>query len=58
VQDNGAGFDLNSRRPDGHGLANMHARAQRLGASLRVTSEPGQGSRVIATLPIVGPSET
>lgn len=53
VQDNGAGFDAASRREGGHGLANMHARANRLGASLRVTSQPGQGSRVIATLPIV-----
>jgi signal transduction histidine kinase len=57
VQDNGAGFDSDSRRDGGHGLANMHARAQRLGASLRVTSQPGQGSRVIATLPIVGSTE-
>jgi signal transduction histidine kinase len=54
VQDNGRGFDAGSRRDGGHGLANMHARAKRLGASLRVTSEAGQGSRVIATLPIVG----
>lgn len=53
VQDNGTGFDPRARRAGGHGLANMHARADRLGASLRVTSEPGQGSRVIATLPIV-----
>lgn len=52
VQDNGVGFDASVRRPGGHGLGNMHARAERLGASLRVTSQPGDGARVIATLPI------
>ena len=56
VQDNGTGFDASRRRDGGHGLANMQARASRLGASLRITSETGQGSRVIATLPIVGES--
>jgi signal transduction histidine kinase len=53
VQDNGAGFDASARRDGGHGLGNMHARAVRVGATLRVTSQPGEGSRVVATLPIV-----
>lgn len=55
VQDNGTGFDAAARREGGHGLGNMHARAGRVGATLRVTSRPGEGSRVIATLPIVSP---
>jgi signal transduction histidine kinase len=55
VQDNGVGFVPAKGRPGGHGLGNMSARAERLGATLRVTSEPGGGSRVIATLPIVQP---
>jgi signal transduction histidine kinase len=37
VQDNGVGFNAGSR----------------IGASLRVTSSPGEGARVIATLPIL-----
>lgn len=51
VQDNGRGFDPETRRPGGHGLGNMQARAGRLGASLRITSQPGQGTRVTATFP-------
>jgi signal transduction histidine kinase len=53
VQDNGAGFNADERREGGLGLGNMQARASRLGASLRVTSKPGEGARVLATLPIV-----
>lgn len=52
VQDNGAGFDPAASRSGGHGLGNMHARAGRLGATLRITSTPGEGTRVVATLPI------
>jgi signal transduction histidine kinase len=53
VQDNGVGFNAGSRRDGGHGMTNMQARAERIGASLRVTSSPGEGARVIATLPIL-----
>ncbi|HUR60265.1 MAG TPA: sensor histidine kinase [Opitutaceae bacterium] len=52
VQDNGSGFDAANRRDGGHGLGNMQARAGRIGATVRVTSHPGEGSRVITTLPI------
>jgi signal transduction histidine kinase len=52
VQDNGHGFDADSRRDGGHGLGNMQARARRVGATLRVTSQPGEGARILATLPI------
>ena len=55
VQGNGRGFDPRQRRESGHGLANMQARAEQLGASLRVTSQLGQGVRVIATFPIAEP---
>lgn len=53
VQDNGRGFDPAIGRAGGHGLGNMRARAERIGASLRLTSQPGEGTRVLATLPIV-----
>jgi len=52
IQDNGTGFDAALRRDGGHGLGNMQARAESMGASLRVTSQPGEGTRVLATLPI------
>lgn len=53
VQDNGAGFDAHSRRDGGHGLGNMEARAERIGATLTVTSRPGEGSRVLTNIPIL-----
>jgi signal transduction histidine kinase len=50
VADDGIGFD-----PDGHhegfGLLGMRERAQRIGARLVVTTDPGQGTRVETLLP-------
>jgi signal transduction histidine kinase len=56
VQDNGAGFNADRRRDGGHGLGNMRARAERIGGSLRVSSTPGEGARVLATLPVLQPT--
>ncbi len=56
VQDDGRGFDPSHGRDGGHGLGNMHARAQRLGATLRITGQPGAGARVLLTLPVSSPS--
>jgi signal transduction histidine kinase len=53
VQDNGEGFDAEHKRSSGHGLGNMRARASRIGASLRVTSSPGEGARILATVPVL-----
>lgn len=51
IHDNGRGFDATRSGTGGYGLGNMKARAERSGASLRVSSQPGQGVRVIATFP-------
>ncbi len=56
VQDNGTGFDASGGRDGGHGLGNMRARAASVGATLRVTSQPGEGTRVVATLPVAQPA--
>lgn len=56
VQDNGTGFDASRRRAGGHGLANMEARAARLGAQTVITSRPGEGTRVVITFPMLQPS--
>jgi signal transduction histidine kinase len=56
IQDNGRGFDATQTRDGGHGLANMRARAERLGANLRVASQLGQGVRIIVTFPTPSPS--
>lgn len=53
VQDDGAGFTPSGATSrEGHGLANMAARAQALGGTLRVESAPGKGTRVLLLLPV------
>jgi signal transduction histidine kinase len=52
VQDDGQGFDLAASGSQGHGLANMQARSAALGGSLKITSAPGKGTRVLLTLPV------
>ncbi len=56
VQDDGDGFDPAARRGEGHGLANMQARAGALGGSVAVISSPGKGTRVLLTLPVASTS--
>ena len=52
VQDNGVGFDPTRAGRGGHGLSNMQIRAGRVGATVRVESQPGNGTRVVLTLPL------
>lgn len=56
VADNGIGFDSARQEGPGHGLGNMQKRARRVGASVRIESQPGHGTRVILTLPLLHPS--
>lgn len=56
VQDNGVGFDTAHLAGAGHGLGNMQKRAGRIGATVRVESQPGHGTRVVMTLPLLHPS--
>ncbi|MBP6507709.1 MAG: hypothetical protein KA257_09105 [Opitutaceae bacterium] len=51
IHDNGHGFIASARSDTGHGLNNMEARAQQIGATLRIDSRPGDGTRVVMTLP-------
>jgi two-component system, NarL family, sensor histidine kinase DevS len=52
VSDNGRGFDLRNMSVTlGHGLSNMHMRAHKVGGDLEITSEPGQGTTVLAWVP-------
>ncbi|CUS35767.1 sensor histidine kinase [Candidatus Nitrospira nitrificans] len=48
IQDDGIGFSPSDGHPRGYGLANMEARAKRLGGVLRVQSKTGAGTHVIA----------
>jgi signal transduction histidine kinase len=57
LSDNGTGFDPENTRHavpgEGHGLANMRRRAEQLGGHLRIESTPGQGCRLILSIPII-----
>lgn len=52
VRDDGVGFDPAGARHGGHGLANMAARAQQIGATCRLEARPGEGARVVIELPL------
>jgi signal transduction histidine kinase len=54
VQDDGIGFDAENVR--GLGTVGMEERLRQFGGVLRVTSEPGKGTTVIAEVPIPSPS--
>jgi ligand-binding sensor domain-containing protein/signal transduction histidine kinase len=46
VRDNGVGFDPDSARR-GNGLGNLRQRAQKLGGSLEIRSQPGEGAAIV-----------
>jgi signal transduction histidine kinase len=50
IKDNGRGFDM-SVPHSGLGLHSMQERAESLGGSFSVASEPGQGTRIVVALP-------
>ncbi|HEY4267665.1 MAG TPA: GAF domain-containing sensor histidine kinase [Galbitalea sp.] len=52
VADDGVGFDAAARVAAGHqGLANMRARMDAIGATMRIESARGKGTRIIVVLP-------
>jgi signal transduction histidine kinase len=52
VWDNGVGFSPTARRSlRQRGLRNIRARARELGGTLRITSQPDQGTRILVTIP-------
>lgn len=48
IDDNGSGFEPNKKQPAGYGLANMAARAKKLGGQLTIRSHVGRGTKIIA----------
>ena len=46
IEDDGVGFDPECRHSRGHGLRNIAARTQEIGGTLRVISQPGQGTHI------------
>lgn len=52
VHDDGRGFDPETVKSSiGHGLSNMRTRAHNVGGEVDLTSEPGQGTNVLAWVP-------
>ncbi len=51
ITDNGIGFNPRSVLGVGHGLANMAARAQKIGGLFAVRAEPNKGTRILLDLP-------
>ncbi len=49
IRDDGRGFDLSAIRPDQLGVNIMRERAQSVGATCALTSQPGHGSEVVIT---------
>jgi two-component system, NarL family, sensor kinase len=52
VEDDGRGFDASEVSEGRHGIVGMRERAEVLGGSLQVRSEPGAGTRIEATVPL------
>ena len=53
IQDNGLGFDPDATLPQGYGLQGMRERAEQLGGTLQVQSQPNSGTSIIAEIPLV-----
>jgi signal transduction histidine kinase len=53
ITDDGVGFDPAASFPGHLGLRSMPERAQRLGGELAISSAPGAGTRVRASIPLV-----
>ncbi len=52
IQDNGRGFDALASTPAGHyGLVGMQERADRLGGTLSIRSQPGKGTEILVVVP-------
>ena len=51
IRDNGRGFNPHVAKGVGHGLANMAARAKRIGGRFTVLSKENEGTRIVLDLP-------
>ena len=56
VNDDGVGFDLNTRLNASHGFAGMRHRVEALDGTLAVASSAGQGTRIHVVLPKSSPA--
>ena len=55
IRDDGVGFDaLDQRREQGLGLSGIRERLNALGGSLSLVTHSGRGTRLVATIPLIG----
>jgi signal transduction histidine kinase len=50
VEDDGVGFAPDNLR--GMGMVGMEERLRQVGGTLRITSQPGKGTKVVAEVPV------
>jgi signal transduction histidine kinase len=58
ISDDGQGFDPASEmettgKPSGIGLAGMYERLEAIGGKLEIETAPGQGTKLIASVPLI-----
>jgi signal transduction histidine kinase len=51
VRDNGCGFNQDSAKRTGHGLANMAARARKIGGRFTILSKVNEGTSIVLDFP-------
>lgn len=54
VEDDGSGFDPKTTDSGGIGMRSMRERAVQIGGKLRISSEPGKGTKITVTLNNIG----
>jgi two-component system, NarL family, sensor histidine kinase UhpB len=52
IRDNGKGFDVSAKRPQGLGFLGMRERAEALGGYIAIDSQPGAGTELTIRIPI------
>ena len=55
VRDDGTGFNQRAKQTSAYGLMGMRYRVEAAGGGMLVESEPGSGTRIIASLPVQEP---
>jgi PAS domain S-box-containing protein len=50
IEDDGLGFDTSNYKQGGIGLRSMHERTEQIGATLKMNSEPGKGTKIVLSL--------
>ena len=52
IEDNGIGFDPNTRQPDHFGIVGLREQAELMGAELRIDSKRNGGTRILVRVPL------